>query len=125
MDTGFFLGGSIAALIVIAGLGVWLALRGRALRASLAPYVGDGPAGWLLVFVWTGYALGVLQAIATTIQLVPAFAPEAQPNAVQFIAGLTTGPILGFASWVSSFVQIGAMLVAVVVAARVLRPASA
>lgn len=122
MDTGFFLGGTVAAFIVIAGLGVWLAVRGRALRASLAPYVGEGPAGWLLAFAWAGYALGVLQAIANAIQYVDVFAPEAQPSAVQFLTGLTTGPILSFASWAATIVQIGAMLVAAVVAARVLRP---
>lgn len=125
MVTNFALGGTLVALALIAALGVWLARRGGRLRAALAPHVGEGPAGWLLAFAWAGYAVGTLQAIAAAVQVVPLFAPEAQPSAVQFLTALTTGPILEFASWVATFVQTGALIVAVVVVARALRPAEA
>ncbi|OZC02229.1 hypothetical protein [Rubricoccus marinus] len=121
MESNFVVGGAVAALLIIAGIGVWLLRASSGIRDGLVPYVGETPARWLVGFAWTGYVLGVLQALATAVQTIPAFAPETSPSAVQFITGLATGPILGFASWVSTFVQIGALLVAVVVVSRVLR----
>ena len=124
-EANFALGGAVAALALIALLGVWLAVRGWALRDAIAPYVGDRPAGWMLAFAWAGYATGTLQAVANAVPQVQMFTPEAQPSFVQFLIGLTTGPLLGFASWVATFAQVGALLVATVVVVRALRPAEA
>lgn len=120
-EAPFAIGGLVAGLICIALVGYWLfSIRSR-FRDALAPYVGEEPVRWLYGFAWVGYAVGALQAVSSALGLAPDWFVVNRPSGVQFVVGVLNGPILTFTSYLTQFLQIGAVLAAVFIVARVLR----
>lgn len=105
-------GGALAGLLVIAGLGVLLAQRGRRLRETMAVYVGDDPARGLLYLIWFAYVYSALNALGQASSVLPAFAPGVDmPPAVAFVFGSVWHALLAFVNALVPVVHLVALLV--------------
>ena len=125
-NSQFLWHGALFGLFLIAAFGVFLFGRRKQIRASLAPYVGDEPARWLLWLLAFGYAYGALNAVGQATTIVPMFAPEmGMPPALAFGHGAGWYSILSFLNGVVNVAQIGALLLAVLVLYRYLRKSPA
>ena len=96
MNEGYVSAGILAGLGVVVLVGIALALRGRALREALTPYIGDQPARWALYLAWFGYVYSALNALFSVYSAFPAFGGEDAPSALAFLYGGLFYPLLSF-----------------------------
>ena len=124
MEQPYVTGGVLAGLAVVAAAGVWLALRSRALRAALTPYVGEQPARWGVGLAWFGYAVSALNALGSVYSAFPPgfVSQEPPPPVLAFLYGSLFYPVLTFANSVVSVLHVAALAVAGVLLYRHLRP---
>ena len=123
MNDSYVTGGVVAGLIVIAMIGVGLALRSRALREALMPYVGAAPARWAVWLAWAGYVVSVLNALGSVYSAFPPgfVSSEAPPPVLSFLYGGLFYPLLGFANSAVSLFHVAALVVAGVLLYRHLK----
>jgi hypothetical protein len=116
---GYLWGGTVAGLVVIAALGVVLALRQRSIRDALAGYIGERPASWMVYGAWFAYAYGVIASV--TQAYYAAVQVQALPSAVEFVYGLVGQSLLWFATAFVPAAQLLALLAISVLLMRHLR----
>ena len=124
MESGYLWGGTLAGLALLVALGVVLAKNSPAVRAALAPYVGEQPARWLLYGAWFVYGYGLLfavtQAYLPTLENTGIGAP---PAALSFLYGVFGRSVLWFFNAAVPVVQLIALIAVGVLLFRHLRRA--
>lgn len=112
MNEGFIWGGAVAGLLAVGALGVYLARNAPALRRTLVPHIGEGPAQWAVFGVWFAYVVGALRALAQAIPLYQAYTDAPLPPPVAFGQGALVDIALPFLSFLLPVLHFAALLAA-------------